>query len=305
MKRVRILGLCLAATFAIAAVGASAASAKLPEFGGCEAAPTHEGKYADAGCVEPVKKVYGKYTGGYEWVTGAAFEEYEGLEPYNFKNGAIGATTFETTGGTKIQCAGGELRELEIQGPKNVGEVVTIFEGCESEGKACAGKFERAGKISDEVRAAHGEGFKGELVYVSGRNTSTPTVGLTLTSFNAGEPLFTVVCEGSLGTVEIGGAGGKKTEKAKGNTVVSLIEPVDEMVGEGEEIGYSKNPAGFTQTFAQTGGVQEPAKAENGKAKSLQMFSGNENKWVQLGFASTFQLPPEEELEPVEIKAAP
>jgi hypothetical protein len=291
VKRVRTLGILLAAVFALGALTGASASAKLPEFGGCEVAPNHEGKYADAGCTEPVKKVYGKYTGSYEWYIGEQFEEYEGLVHYQFKDGRIGPTTFETASGKKIQCAGGELGELEILGPKNVGEVLTIFEDCESEGKGCASKFQPAGRITNKPNWSDGEGFKGELVYVSGKNTTTPTVGLTLTSFNAGEPLFTVVCEGPLGTVEIGGAGGKKTERSKGNTVISLITPVDEMTKE------------YTQTLAQTEGVQEPDAAEKGKPLALQMFSGNEGKWVQLGLASTFQLITERGRGPVEIKA--
>jgi hypothetical protein len=281
----------LVAVFALGALTAAGASAKLPEFGGCEAAPNHEGKYADAGCIEPGKKVYGKYAGGYEWNTETQFEPPYGLEGYNFDHGPIGPTTFETTSGKTITCTGGELGQLQILNSKDVRKILTIFEGCESEGQGCASKFEEAGRITDEVKWASGEGFKGELVYVSGKNTTTPTVGLTLTSANAGEPLFTVVCKGAIGTVEIGGAGGKKTEKSKGNTAISLISPVDEMATE------------YTQTLAQAGGVQEPGAAEKGKPLSLQMFSGNDGKWVQLGLASTFQLFSEGGLGPVEIKA--
>jgi hypothetical protein len=306
VKRVRTLGILLAAVFALGAPTAAGASAKLPEFGGCEAAPNHEGKYADAGCTEPLKKVYDKYTGGYEWNTGEQFHRGEGLVPYTFEGGEIGPTTFETTSGKKIECTGGELGETAILGPKAVGEVLTFFTGCEAEGQECAGKFLEAGTISDQPVWRVGEGFKGELVYVAGKGTSTPTVGLTLTAFRkAGEVyedshkeivtatgnLFTVVCEGPLGTVEIGGAGGKKGEKSKGNTVISLISPIDEMTKE------------YTQTFAETGGVQEPGAAEKGKPLTLQMFLGNENKWVQMGLASTFQDISERGQLPTEIKA--
>ncbi len=62
-----MVGICLVAMIAVVAAMAGSASAKLPEWGKCEASATHEGKYADAGCTQPVKKVYGKYTGGYEW----------------------------------------------------------------------------------------------------------------------------------------------------------------------------------------------------------------------------------------------
>lgn len=284
----------LAAMLVLGAIATASASAKerLPEFGSCEAAPGHEGKYDDAGCILPGKKVYGKYAGGYEWHGG-------GLEGYNFEGGPIGPATFETTTGKSIQCSGGELYQLQIESSKTVGKILSIFYGCESEGQPCSSKFQGEGEISDEIQWLEGEGLKGELVVVSGRKTTTPTIGLTLTAFNQGGPLFTVVCQGSLGTVEIGGAGGKKAEKSKGNAVVSVISPMDQMVGAGEPTG------GFTQTFAQTSGVQEPAGAEKGKAKSLQMFLSNENRWVQAGMATTFQDTPEGGSSPVEIKAVP
>lgn len=294
VKRVRILGVCLVAVVAFAAVAtAGASAAKLPEFGACEVAPSHEGKYADANCTLPVKKVYGKYTGGYEWYTEAQARGGRGLTGYNFGGGTIGAATFATTSGKTIQCSEGELYQLQIQGPKSVGKILTYFYGCESEGQVCTSEFSEYGSITDELAWIRGESLKGELVYVAGRKTSTPSVGLTLTSFNAGTPLFTVVCEGPIGSVTIGGAGGKKTEKPKGNTVISLISPVDQMTKE------------YSQTFTQTEGVQEPATTEKGEPLSLQEYLSNESKWVGLGIASTFQDISERGALPTEIKATP
>ncbi len=315
MRNVRTLGICLVALFALAAIGATSASAKstLPEWGGCGLArnletsePDHEGKYGNANCTDPVKPLYGKYDGEYEWYTGEQFELFPGfygLAEYDFRNGGIGPTTFETTKGKKIQCAGGDLLQAHVATPKEVNEVGVIFEGCESEHQPCSEKnYSRSpGTITNELEWSHGEGFKGELVYLSGKKTANPKVGLTLKAYRkpgeetpyheiASGALFTVICEGPLGSLEIGGAGGKKEEKSKGNTVVSLIEPVDQMTTE------------YTETFAQTAGVQEPA-PEKGKLKTLQMFIGNENEWFQMGFASTFQLPPERGLGPIEIKA--
>lgn len=294
LKNVRILGVCLVAALvfvALAAAGASAA--KLPEFGACEAVPSHEGKYGDANCTLPLKKVYGKYTGGYEWYTWEHALEGRGLNQYVFKRGEIGATTFETTNGKTIQCGEGELYRSEITGPKNIGQILTYFYGCESEGQVCSSEFEEYGSITDELEWLNSEGLRGELVDVAGKKTSTPSVGLTFTSFKAGAPLFTVVCEGQLGSVRIGGPGGKKTEKTKGNTAISLISPVDQMTTQ------------YTQTFTQTGGVQEPAATEKGKTLSLQEYLSNENKWVGLGIAGTVQYPAGREEPPTEIKATP
>lgn len=294
LKRVRILGVCLVAALVFAAlVAAGASAAKLPEFGACETVPSHEGKYGDANCTLPLKKVYGKYTGGYEWYTWEQARGGRGLKEYTFKHGAIGATTFETTNGKTIQCSEGELYASEITGPRNLGQFLTYFYGCESEGQVCSSEFEEFGSITDELEWLNSEGLKGELVDVAGKKTSTPSVGLTLTSFKAGAPLFTVICEGSLGSVRIGGPGGKKAEKSKGNTAIALISPVDQMATE------------YTQTFTETGGIQEPAATEKGKTLSLQEYLSNENKWVGLGLASTFQDPAENKRFPTEIKATP
>lgn len=72
----------VAALVFIASAAAGASAAKLPEFGACEAVPSHEGKYADANCMLPVKKVYGKYTGGYEWYTWEQALGGRGLNEY-------------------------------------------------------------------------------------------------------------------------------------------------------------------------------------------------------------------------------
>jgi hypothetical protein len=279
VRYLRILGMCMVAVFAIAAVTATGASAeKLPAWGQCEASETHEGKYADAGCTEPVKKVYGKTTGGYEW------HPLEG--EYHFRNGEIGPTTFETTNGKKIQCAEGALEGRQrVEAPNRVSSMLVTFEGCESEGRECLGLTNLSNWLEEEA-------IEGKLVYLSGEGTTSPTVGLTLTTEVPGQPLYkTVACEGELGSVEIGGAGAKKAERPKGNAVIGVVSPVDVMTTE------------YTQTFNQTAGVQEPMAAEKGKAKSLQMFLSNEFKWVQMGLTSTFAYFSERELPPIEIKA--
>jgi hypothetical protein len=286
VRHVRMLGICMAAMLALAAATAAGASAeKLPAWGTCEAAGGHEGKYADPGCIEPVKKIYGKYTGGYEW--------HPQERAYDFESGLIGPTTFETTNGKKIACENGALEARQaVAAPNRVREMLVAFYGCESEGRVCSGKFEEAGRISNEIAWFQEQSIEGELVYLSGKDTTSPVVGLTLTTEVAGQPLFTVSCDGELGTVEIGGAGGKGAQKAKGNTAIGVVSPIDEMTTE------------YTQTFKQTSGAQEPAAAEKGKAKSLQMFLSNENEWVQAGLASTFTYVAEPNAHPyIEIKA--
>jgi hypothetical protein len=275
--RARTLGLCLAALFAVAAVGATTASAKstLPEWGKCELAETHEGLYGNSNCTDQVKPLYGKPAGDWEWHTASG---------YDFRSGTIGPTTFETTNGKSIHCSGGALEATQaVEAPNRMTKMLVEFHGCESGGREC---FE----FSNIGNWLEGEWIDGELVYLSGKGTANPTVGLTLTTKVAGQHLFKVVCEGELGSVEIGGLGGKKTEKAKGNAASGVISPIDQMTET------------YRQTFAQTAGVQEPAPAK-GKAESLQMFLSNESRWVQMGLAATFTYFSEEELGPVEIKA--
>jgi hypothetical protein len=284
-QRTRTLGLCLTALFALAALTATAASAKstLPEWGTCEPAETHQGLYGNSNCTDQVKPLYGKPAGDWEW------HPLEGR--YHFRNGEAGPTTFEATNGKRIQCPSGFLETQTVQAPNRMSEMLVAFEGCESAGQPCASEFEPPGVISNHLNWLEEQAIDGELVYLSGKGTASPTIGLTLTTEVAGQHLFTVVCAGELGDVEIGGAGAKKTEKSKGNTAVGVISPVDEMTTH------------YTQTFAQTAGVQEPAPAK-GKPRSLQMLESNdEAKWFQMGLAATFTYTSEEELPPIELKA--
>lgn len=87
MRHVRMLGLCLVAAMAVAALGASSAFAGA-EFGKCEAKPG--GNYKDANCTEKAKP---KGSGSYEWRKGSE------LPPVKFTGASEGETQFETTGG--------------------------------------------------------------------------------------------------------------------------------------------------------------------------------------------------------------
>ena len=75
MRQVRMMRLCLVAVCAIVTVvgAAGTASATLPEWGGCEAAPVGKGKYRDPACVEKVTLATKKAEGDYEWYAGENF----------------------------------------------------------------------------------------------------------------------------------------------------------------------------------------------------------------------------------------
>ena len=71
MKRIRMVGLCLVAVFALGAIVASAAQAAGPEWGRCTA--QKKGKYLEGNCQQkaPAKEKGGvtTYNGKYEWVS--------------------------------------------------------------------------------------------------------------------------------------------------------------------------------------------------------------------------------------------
>ena len=114
-----MLGLCLVAAFTLGALTATSASAKLPEWGGCEAKT--EGKYYDAACTVALSKSAQKTQGHYEWVTGASFPR-GGINSYNFSPVQIGPATFETEKDRKIECTDSEesdegLSSFQLEAP--------------------------------------------------------------------------------------------------------------------------------------------------------------------------------------------
>jgi hypothetical protein len=315
VRHIRILGACLAAAFALGAAVASSASASLPEWGGCEATPTGHGKYKDPACIVPAKGAEKKTEGDYEWYTGADFGwvflrekgrhhayELTGETLGAFYEANVGPTTFETSPGhKKMECTGGAIDyHLENANNKSVnGEdgVYVHLEGCQSEGHECASEFQGEGKVTNEDQWFNEEGLKGTLGFVSGKGTSEPKVGLSLTAFDTKSErieqkrLLFADCSGGIGPLWVGG------EKKGGNAVISLLSPVNEMVGEG------KLHEAFTESFVQTGGVQEPTAFEGKKPGGLQ---GNlENHFEALGIGASVNLAPESGSPPIEIKATP
>ena len=235
----------------------------------------------------------------------------------------VGPTTFETTSGKKVECAGSgpspiEENRIQLQVPNRVKSVLLTFIGCHEssgpgeEGAEChspnlpgnagpGGPYE--GLVTDANAWANEEALKGTLVFVAGKGSENPTVGLSLTAFYApgqvgpfgpaNGHLFEVVCEGphGIGTVWIGG-----NKKGK-DSVISLITPVDQMVGEGEP------HTAFTQLFKGTAGIQEPSAPEKGGEQFLDETLGNNIE--RSAWNSTWTDPPEEEAPPIEIKARP
>jgi len=150
MKRMRIVGLCLVAAFALSAIGAGSASA-LPEIGRCVAKAG--GKYTDGNCTK-------KGTGSFERVKNAVNPAF---------TSAGGEGKLLGAGGTEIKCttqsASGSYFE-KLGSTKEVHLVTAKFNGCTLPlfGVPC----QTNGKAEGEIITTK---LHGALVYVSGKKT--------------------------------------------------------------------------------------------------------------------------------------
>ena len=310
MRHLRTLGLCLIAVLAVSAVATASASAGLPEFGGCERVLPGHGKYSDGACTVKVTSVNKKTEGNYEWYTGKDFGWIAALEhtPWHAPRGLteevklssrLGATTFEASGGKKMECTGGEAEDLNLEDAHTSqfhGGLIALT-GCESEGQPCYSlPYETVNNLDEQYYEG---GFEGKLGYISGKGTEHPVVGLSLTTPKNEEgkyvPLFVANCAGKVGTIAIGG----KQKKNEGNTVIAVITPVDEMVGVGKAV------SGLTLTYSESHGLQEPPKFATGHNLLLQ--GEVEGAWQPLGLQAIMPLtwePGAAQLD-LEIKAIP
>lgn len=146
MRRIRIVGLCLVAVFAMSAVVATSASADNPEYGRCLKQKTGKTKYTTAKCTV----VASGEKENFEWIPGpgpkAGFTA--ALKPTTI-------ATLETKAGTKVTC-----KKLAASGglytsTTNVTVAVTDFSECESGGIKCNTKGAGTGVI--KVKELEGE----------------------------------------------------------------------------------------------------------------------------------------------------
>jgi|SRR5271165_2305404 len=173
MKRMRIVGLCLVAVFALSAVVAASASAHAAFF---ECKAQAGGKY-EKKCT---KLQSGKGKGGYEVVEGAGNSKTKGL----FKGKGGKATLHTPAVGGEITCTA-----FSDSGYTNTAttedKVLSVFSGCSTAGKKCTSvqAKEKAGDITTFDLA-------GKLVDLSGG-----AVGVDLTP-ESGTELASFTCEG-------------------------------------------------------------------------------------------------------------
>jgi len=265
MKRIRIAGLCLVATFAMTVGAAATASAAMPEWGKCVKFVNQHGKnvgkYTDAGCTklaEPAK------TGGFEWQTSSSIANKE------FTSHGGEATLELLGGGIKTVCKAEEAKG-SLSGTKGVSNVEVVFKGCEANlgGLVCENSLrpplgeEPEGQIKTRS-------LKGTLGYISGKGTESPSVGLSLEP-EAKKNLFAEFICGGMLVVRVG----QNPKGTVGNdSIISPITPVDKM------------SIANTQTYSQESGVQVPTHFEGGKEDFLETEISDgfgEIAWVQSG----------------------
>jgi len=169
MKRMRILGLCLVAAFALAVVAASSASAAQPTFYECAKVAAGAGKYTNKTCSTEGTGKKAKY------------ELKEGIgKPKVFKGSGKSATLHTPALGGEITCKTFK-DEGKLTSPTTEGAVLSTFSTCTTEGKKCSSTGEKAGTIKTFALA----GETGTISGGSGAGVDLkPEKGELLAEFN-------------------------------------------------------------------------------------------------------------------------
>jgi hypothetical protein len=277
MKRMRIMGLCLVAAFALTAIGAGTASA-LPEIGRC-VAKAGTGKYKDAACT---KKAGAK----------AEEKQFEFVKgPEVGKTGftsAGGEGVLETVSGTKIICttqsATGKYKRLSTGVTKEVEGVIAKFEGCgiPAIGAKCKTKGEAEGVISTLS-------LKGPLGYISGEKTTSPVVGQLLTPTKAKGLFAEFECLGGGIVVKVKGKEGAVEGKTGGNCIIAPVKNANEM------------SLTATQVYEGSGGKQNPQHFQLSTSKYCNLESNTNGGAFEAATQALTTTVTDEE--PLEIKA--
>ncbi len=308
MNKVRTLTLCFTAALAFAAFGgapAAYAKEKLPAWGKCEAAATHEGHYGDPNCVVPAKKVFGTYNGGYEWAPLVEPENGHAgadLEFTRYSEVEQTPVSFELASGYTITCGEGLLHETELplgDATSTTAPLWNYGDCINSEGHECttAGAATSA-EIDDENAFFKGYdhepgSWTGKPQFISGKRGPTPAVGEVYQIEKESAFFGQIVCEGE--AVHAFTIGGEK----RGEQLTTQITPVNTMTEE------------YTATLSQKAGVQGPETLEGHPTKPLYAeVNGNARETVGIEATMVF---PEVDIESpnskhpseVELKATP
>ena len=180
MKRIRVVGLCLVAMFAMSAIVASAASAAAPEFQICAKSKSKTGKYKNKTCSEA--EPGGK--GGYER------EEWSKAKKKTFKGKNVGTPKNQSLSPSekepgKWESAGAVECKKEavvgsVTGPKEL-KWKTVYSTCTGDGGECQTPgAKKKGEIDTEE-------LEGTLVYLDKAKTK---VGLKVKGVGTNKPVL-------------------------------------------------------------------------------------------------------------------
>lgn len=272
MRHVRIMTVCVIAACAICALAAANASAALPEWGKCVKLPAivkgkekTKGKFGNANCTEPGTE--------YEFLKGTSELSTEFTNTMTSEKAEL-----ETSFGLGTNCTGETARGF-LSGTKEVSNVIVTFTGCyvniveewkcentfkEEEGEEYNFKY-----IKGEIRTF---GLKGKLVYISGKGTPTPEVGLQLEpeQKNGWFAFFGCGPAGAHPLPAIKSVVGRKPQGANGgDKIVSPITPLNVMGTETTQVYKSAAHENPETGEIEDRGVQEPSEI-NGKPANLE-----------------------------------
>jgi len=261
MKRIRIVGMCLVAVFALGAIIASAASAAAPEYQTCVKAEKvgklyPHGEFSDKACSVPSPG--GKYSVG-AWNAGKKVtDKGKGTSPVNRQ---IYPALKEAV--ADVECTS-EKTAGELTGPKTA-KTKAEYKGCkDSEGKNCNTAGEGKGKI-------HTEQLVTELLAQPG---AAEGVGILIHP-ETGTVLAHYECEGGLKVTAIGGVIGE----VEGGATKGAVKQINFKFAKGttpyQQFGYAganeaENGAKFEEYFGE-------GKGSAPTASILSHVEGNSN----------------------------
>jgi hypothetical protein len=259
MRRMKIVGLCLIAVFAMSAVVSGSASAAAPEFGQClKKAKKSLPGYADSKCTKEALELA---KGSYEWIPGVK----AGQNTFTTKGGAA---TLLTVKGETVTCTSEFSTGEYVVGGNNKEEKTTVgFAGCKSNGLTCTTEGKSPGELETE----------GLVGVVGFEKTPGPTgrkTDLLLHPGPASAKHFFIAfkCTEAL-TIEVQGKGNGENE--------GILVPIKNDAMKSVEI----------LKYKQTKGVQKPVKWDP-KDSGLTGFSEEtflESNFQKTGFAKSGQ----------------
>ncbi len=213
--RLKMMGLCLVAVFALTAAISASASAAEPAFYECHKLTTkpYTGKFTDKKCsiaATPTQEAEGKVN-KYELQEGVGAKK----KPFKGKGGA--ATLHTPAIGGEVKCT--SFKDSgSVNTPTTENNVISEFKGCTSLGKKCNSPAAKAGTIVTNKLA-------GELGYI---NKASKNVGVLLKA-ETGSILAEFNCEG----IEIVTTGSVIGTIAPVNTFTKVETNVFAVNGEG------------------------------------------------------------------------